>query len=217
MHYKKEAHILHEKEIVTKKFLRDHRNVAFTRADKGNITVALDKDKYIREMELTLSDEDTYVTINKNPIKKVENILNSLLRDWLKNNFISNQEYKRLRSSDGNLPRAYGVPKIHKVNHPLRIIVSSIGSPLHSLAQYIHNIIIKSIPPSTHNVENSFELDKRLNNIEIDDIYSLSSLDVVSMFINIPIELAIKGLKRWRFIKIYMNITQPEFVKAHTH
>lgn len=44
----------------TKNFLRDNPNVIFTKADKGHITVALDRDSYLNEMQILLSDTNTY-------------------------------------------------------------------------------------------------------------------------------------------------------------
>lgn len=54
--------------FITNNFLKDNHNLIITRADKGNITVALDKDKYIRDIEELLKDERTYIVVNRNPL-----------------------------------------------------------------------------------------------------------------------------------------------------
>jgi len=54
----------------------------FIRADEGNTTVALDKDAYINKINKILLDEDTYIKINKNPIKKINDNLHSLFKKW---------------------------------------------------------------------------------------------------------------------------------------
>jgi len=41
------------------------------------------------------------------------------------------------------IPRAYGLPKIHKTVCPLRIIVSSVNSSLYNLAYYLYFITSK--------------------------------------------------------------------------
>jgi len=43
----------------TKKFVKDNPNILFTRTDKGNTVIALDKNEYIKNMETCLSDFDT--------------------------------------------------------------------------------------------------------------------------------------------------------------
>jgi len=50
-------------------------------------------------------------------------------------------------------------------------------------------------------IENIFELIDKLSGTFIDDIYSLISLDVISLFTNILIDSALDNIsKRWRFI-----------------
>lgn len=57
---------------ITTKFNKEHLNIIFTRVDKGNITVALEKDSYIDKIEDTLNDINTYTKIKKNPMKNLE-------------------------------------------------------------------------------------------------------------------------------------------------
>jgi len=63
-----------------------------------------------------------------------------------KKGFIDDLAYRRLRMTDGIIPRAYGLTKIHKQNCHLRIIVSSINSSLYNLSLFLHNIINNFIP-----------------------------------------------------------------------
>jgi len=51
--------------------------------------------------------------------------------------------------------------------------------------------------------------------MQIDDEISLISLDVVSLFTNIPIELAVKSVEdRWNYISSNCNIPRNEFIEA---
>jgi len=68
-----------------------------------------------------------------------------MLRVWLKKDFISKQIYYFLHFSDSLLPKAYGLPKIHKTNHPFRIIISSINTAHHPLASFLQKIISNSV------------------------------------------------------------------------
>jgi len=96
-------------------------------------------------VEELLSDVNTYIVVNRNPIKSIEHNLNNVLKKWLQNDYISKQQFYKLRSSDSILPRAYGLPKIHKINTPFRIIVSSVNTALYSLASFLQNIISNSL------------------------------------------------------------------------
>jgi len=103
--------------------------------------------------------------------------------------------------------------KIHKKDYPLRIIISSINSPFYSFAAFLHNILFKNLPNPNSHIENSFELTKKLNNMFLDDCYDLISLDVVSLFTNVPLDLVIEGIaKRWHLIKNKTSISYNEFL-----
>lgn len=85
---------------------------------------------------------------------------------------------------NGNLPR---VPKIHKDNVPLRIIISSIGSSTYSLARYIQNIL----PTPKSCIKDSWSFVDKIHNLSIGDNETLLSLDVGALFANIPTELVL--------------------------
>jgi len=66
----------------TKKFIKNNPEVLFTRADKGNTVVALDRSDYISKMENSLSDTNTYTVVPRNPANILNN-LKDLLKHWL--------------------------------------------------------------------------------------------------------------------------------------
>lgn len=84
--------------------------------------------------------------------------------------------------------------KIHKPGCPLRIIVSSVNSSLHSFETFLHNIIYDSIPNSHDHINNSFDLVDKFTGLHIDDYYRLISLDVISLFTNIHFDLTIESI-----------------------
>lgn len=166
-------------------------------------------------MQSIFLDTNTYITINKDPTKTIENNLKSILNRWKDLGFIDDNTKNLLRSSDSLLPRAYGIPKIHKINHPYRVIVSTIDSPLHKFSVFLHKILYKSIPNSPFFVKDSFELHNVLAGLELNSGFILASLDVVSLFTNVPIELACASVsRRWQYIKIHTKINEHEFINA---
>lgn len=64
----------------TKTFIRDNPDIILTKADKGNITVAVEQDVYVSKVKDILKDTSTYTVVSKNPIKKLERDLISLLK-----------------------------------------------------------------------------------------------------------------------------------------
>lgn len=128
--------ILINASTITKNFMQDNPNIIFSRADKGNVTVAMDKNTYLSKMLDLFKDSNTYLPIKKDPTRRLIGDLHCLLARWKNNNYISSARYRRLNCTDGVLPRAYGLPKIHKPDCPLHVIVSSSNTPLYFFAQF---------------------------------------------------------------------------------
>ena len=199
----------------TKRFVKDHPEILISKADKGNVTVAQNKFEYISKMESMLSDKNTYKLITKDPTKKLTGELRNLLGRWKGKGVIDDLTYRRLRTTDGVIPRAYGVTKIHKQNHPLRVIVSSVNSPFYNLASFLHGIIADSLPETPSHIKNSYDLIKKLKNVKLESDSVLVSLDVVSLFTNIPIDLASDSVVvRWDAISKKTKILLDEFLIA---
>ncbi|EZA56040.1 hypothetical protein X777_04043, partial [Ooceraea biroi] len=116
-------------------------------------------------------------------------------------NAIVNMLQNYLLSTNGNLPRCYGVPKIHKPGCLLRIIVSTNDSPLYNLASYLNKILKDSISKPDSFVKDSWSFVDRMKNVSVCPNGLFVSFDATSLFTNIPKELVIKGIeKRWTMI-----------------
>ena len=111
------------------------------------------------------------------------------------------------------LPRAYGLFKIHKENLPIRIIVSSINSPLYSFDKSISLFFNKYLIRPKSYVKNSLEIKNLITNKLIPQNYKLISLDVVSLFPNLPHNLILQALsKKWPLLCKYIPLTKKEFL-----
>lgn len=75
----------------TSLFVKSHPSIVFTKADKSNATVAINRNDYIYKMNELLSGTDTYSLIKVNPINKILCSLKELLKKWKSNSFISDQ------------------------------------------------------------------------------------------------------------------------------
>lgn len=75
--------------------------------------------------------------------------------------------------------------------------------------------MFKNFPSAHSYIKDSFTLIDRLKDTYLDNGYKLISLNVVSPFINIPMELAIKCISdRWNCIKNVTNFPKSEFLTA---
>jgi len=125
--------------------------------------VVLEKTEYLNKIEEILNDIETYEKINKDLIKKLTNEIREILTVWKKKRYITDNTYNAIYC-DGNLPRAYGLPKIHKPGFTFRIIISSVDSPTYSIANFIHRVISKNIVKPHSHIE-SYQLVHKLNGL----------------------------------------------------
>lgn len=201
----------------TKKFLNDNSQLLVTYADKGNVTVVMDKNLYFDKMENLLNDANTYQVVSKDPTESIQRNFNALISDWEKRKYFSSNKIenaplaKFLRNYNGVSPKMYGLPKIHKENIPIRPKVSYIGSPLYNFSKFYANILSKMIGAKSYSIRNSYEFKDKIEGISINRGNCIISLDVVSLFTNIPNNLVIAIIrKKWKEIKPLSSIKNLE-------
>lgn len=201
-----------------RKFLKNNPNIFFTMADKGNVTVALDREEYVRNVNVLLSDTTTYLVLKRNPLTRLQETIRDLLHRWNNRKYF-HRTYNKffLSQSDTSLPRFYGLPKIHKTGNPLRPIVSAINSPTYFISKVISESRITSLDKPSSYVHNSHELITKLRDVFIPDDHILVSLDVSSLFTNISLELVIQGIeKRYNQIRCHTSAPLNEFLTTAT-
>ena len=96
--------------------------------------------------------------------------------------------YKCLRSCDSALSRIYGLRKIHKLNLPLRPIVSFIGSATYELSKFLKNVLSPLVGNSVHTVKNSIEFIKMIKPVPNNQYELQVSFDVMSLFTSVPLK-----------------------------
>jgi hypothetical protein len=74
----------------------------------------------------------------------------------------------------------YGLVKVHKLNYPVRPIVSSIYSPCQRLARFLLPILNPLDGKSPTFIQNSQQFIESIKNIEMNDGKIMGSFDVVS-------------------------------------
>lgn len=198
----------------TKKFLKINKDIMILNSDKGNKTVAMNIEDYRLRMNDIVNDSTMYKILNRDPTNKLQQKNNTIIEELLKLNIITYIERNNLKTNIATAPKLYGVPKIHKDRFPLRPICSSINSPSHELSRYLTKILSKLTIDSVYNIKNSFEFKDKIRGIKIDDDERLVSLDVVSLFPNVPIDLAINIIEeKWNIISEHTRIEKELFLK----
>ena len=122
------------------KRLKTDENIVILPADKGRVTVVMDKTDYNDKMDSLVNDKQTYEVLKRDPPPSLQRKRNNKLLTLKKTDKIDFRRYNRLRCSVPQPPKLYGPPKLHKPNIPMRPIVSFCGSPTYQLSKYLTNV-----------------------------------------------------------------------------
>ena len=199
----------------SKRFLRENPNLLITKADKGNKIVITAAEEYHNKMLELLGDENTYIKLKTDPTTKILKKIGNLLDGWKERKYIDSRTHRRMKVSSCNPPRIYGLPKIHKNGRPLRPVVSTIGSATYNIAKFLANIIGKIVGKTEYHVVNSFEFAEQIAGTKIPEEVVLFSLDVISLYTNVPVDYALECLNiRWQEVEKHTNIERDSFLIA---
>ena len=174
------------------KELAKNPSIVILRPDKGKGTVLLDINDYKDKMSNILQDNTKFLKIGDptfNPIYKQEDKINRFLKQLKDNGTINNETYLELFSSGNAYGVLYGLPKIHKDGIPMRPILAAYNTPNYKIAKYISKIIT---PYSTnqYTLTNSSSLIPHI--LTQDSDLHMVSLDVTSLFTNVPLQATIQ-------------------------
>ena len=165
---KKNEQNLTDDELEGLKELRLDRSIVILKADKGNCVVLLRKSDYNNDLETMLQDDSKFRVLKEDPTIKRENKLIQHLLKLKKDGDITEQFYKKVRPNGSQPSRLYGLPKVHKNNHPLRPICSSVNAYNYKLASELASII-SPYAISEFSVKTRSRLSKKLTYYHIQD------------------------------------------------
>lgn len=198
-----------------REFLCRNKELIVTRADKGNSTVVMDRKTYITKYENSLNDMTTYVELSKNPTKEIEKEGNDLITAWTLKKFLTVKAADNLKTRNSLIPKIYFLPKIHKEGTPMRPIVSNIKSPTYKLATFCSGVLSNIVGKSDYHVKDTWMFVDKIRGKNVPADHVLVSLDIVSLFTNIPINLAVAVIgKKWGEIKEHSTLDKRAFIKG---
>jgi hypothetical protein len=132
----------------------------------------------------TLLEDKAYARLKKDPTSSIERKTFLLLKE----SQFAEEVCQQLRPQGSTLPRRYGLPKIHKLDVPLRPTVSTAGSLTYRLAQHLSSLLSYYTGHSPRRVQSSTQLVHTLRSLRVDAHDIMESFDVVSLFIHLPIK-----------------------------
>jgi hypothetical protein len=169
------------------KLLTANDSIVIRKADKSNVFVIIDKEKYIEKLDTILADDLKFKKIDADPTEDIKRQLNKIIT-----RANASQDQIHFSKLIGHFEPGYmyGNPKIHKCieDPPLRPIISQVGTVSYDMSKQINSIIVKYMPKKFM-VESTYEFLSILKTCEHNG--TLASLDVESLFTNVPVHQTI--------------------------
>ena len=182
-------------EFAALKLLSKNKNLIIQKSYKGNSIAIIDKSDYLEKTRNILSDSSKFTQVlvaedkQLNFIVNIEKHIADLLKDLKNSEVIFETVYKSLKPRGSSFGILYGLCKVHKqlVDKcpPFRPIMSAIKTPTYKLAK----ILVPFLEPITTNMytmKDSFQFSQEI--ADQDQEFFMASLDVESLFTNIPLE-----------------------------
>ncbi|XP_047990120.1 uncharacterized protein LOC125229344 [Leguminivora glycinivorella] len=192
--------------------LRSNPDILTLKADKGNATVVIDVSDYESKINGLLSDEATYKKVNYDPTARYNRATLTLVKEC--EQVLTEDTVKfLLRPRNVLSPKIYGLPKIHKVNSPLRPIVSQIDSPTYDLAKHVAKVLQQLVGRTESYVKDSRHFIEIVQDIRIEPDEVMVSFDVESLFTNVPVTDSIEVVRNM----MQENGIPSEYVKLLEH
>nr|VZI14711.1 unnamed protein product [Spirometra erinaceieuropaei] len=151
----------------------------------------MDRIDYVNKANGIFGDVASYTLLAEDPTKKQAAAIKKKVNELTRLKVISSDDSKLMTLSDPHIARAYGLPKVHKVDAPLRIIVPLIGSPTYNIAKWLYKHLKQLTHGSDYSINNSLAFLQRIQGLEVSADECLLSFDVVALFSSIPHDLAI--------------------------
>ena len=193
--------------------LSQNKNIVLLNQDKGQGIVILDRTKYIEKC-MNLINTDQFRELENDPTKRTETKLQNILRSLKNNQYLSEEDYKRIYPKSSRPGLFYGTAKLHKLKEidtveslPLRPIISNIGTATYKTAKYLATLP-SPVTSSEYNIKNSHEFAKSIKNTKIPSGYKMISFDVKNLSTNVPLHKTIKIILR----KIYQEIILDTYI-----
>ena len=144
-------------------------------ADKGRASVVLDKNSYDDKMK-TLIEKGPYRLLNKDPTDRLSRKLTEKLLNLKRGGHLTESVYNKIRPKHKQPPRIYDLPKIYKVNTPLKPIVSCVND----LSSYLADALSPLTGKLKYTVNNSAHFVSTINGERVLESEIMVSFDVQS-------------------------------------
>lgn len=171
------------------KKVQQNKKIIFRQTDKSKVFHIDTRDNYVRKSEIYMNKTNAYIEIPTSPLREMINRTDKFLRDLVSRKQMPQYMLNRLRPSlvESELPHLYYNPKDHKLEEPLRPIVSGIKSPLAKISSFLDKNIRPLFDKHTpYALSNSITFLQHLKQFQTTIETNLYTFDIADLYTMIP-------------------------------
>ena len=185
------------------KALQNDQTIVIKKADKGSAIVIMNKNDYITEAERQLNDTDFYQKTPTDLTTKHVAEIRDYLLEMQKDGEIDEKTFEILDPTGARTPSFYFLPKIHKKEIKGRPIISGNGSPTEKISALVDEHLKEYVKELPSYVRDTSDFIQKVETFQHDSDYFLVTLDVTSLYTNIPNHEGITAVRRTLIEKGY--------------
>ena len=188
MGFKPQADNLSSNERRTLDDLKKNRDIIIKKADKGTTTVVCDTSTKIKEGTDQLLDEKFYHPLSEPIVEETAKKVRILVDKLRNDGFIDTMTHKWLNNGQNptRIPEFYSLTKIHKKVPVGRPIVSGSGGPTERISSFVDSLLQPIAQKQKLYLKDTTHFINFIEDSEIPDSAIIASLDVCSLYTNIP-------------------------------
>jgi hypothetical protein len=158
---------------------------------------------YLQEAERQLSDCRFYEQLNSDPTLDFTQKITRALEAMHARGHIDDKTMEYLTPEDPKQGRFYFLPKIHKQDNPGRPIVSANGRPTEKISEFIDFHLRPFVENLPSHIKDNTDYLKKMGNLTIPEDITLVTMDVISLYTNIPHDDGITACRKiWEQRKV---------------
>ena len=185
------------------KALQKDQNIVIKKADKGSAIVVMDRCDYITEAERQLNDTDFYQKTPEDLTLKHIRVIREFLVSMHENGEIDQKTFDILDPTGARTPSFYFLPKIHKQIIKGRPIISGNGSATEKISAFIDEHLKDYVKQTPSFVRDTSDFIQKVEAFQHPSDFFLVTMDVSSLYTNIPNHEGITAVRRTLIEKGY--------------
>ena len=173
------------------------KDVVIKCSDKSKSLVVMKNETYETKAKAILADDESYEVVDTS-LEALNKKLTCAMKSLKSVKDLPKDLIRCLQPApETHLPEFYGLPKIHKLNAPLRPVVAAFDAPMTPISIFLERILHQLLKFVPAHIQDTVAATRRLNEVlprlEKTAQVIIVTMDVIGLYPSIPIEDGIRA------------------------